>query len=71
LGSIQLNQNDQANLYYQIQCWLGLAVVIVWICIFIAITYYQQVNEMNYDDNTTTNSDFSIVIEGIPMDVTL
>lgn len=67
LGSKQTNPTDVNQMYYIIQCWLGVAVVIFWLISFFAVKYYQMQNIMEYDKDTKSASDYSVSIEGFPL----
>lgn len=70
LGSKQNNISDTNNLYYYVQCWLGLAVVTIWLIVFQAIKYHEFKDISEYDNDTSSASDFTVVIEGIPDNAT-
>lgn len=70
LSSKQTNDTSKNRLYYYIQCWLGVAFILIWSLVLLYIKF-SEVKEMSeYDDDTISCSDYSIVIEGIPIDVT-
>lgn len=70
LSSKETNDTTQNRLYYFIQCWLGVATIGVWI-IALAIMKYSEVKSIeDYDDDTISCSDYSVVMEGMPLDVT-
>lgn len=70
LSSKQLNDTTKNRLYYYIQCWLGVVFILVWGLIMIYVKYSEAKNMSDYDNDTISCSDYSIVIEGIPLDVT-
>jgi len=39
LSAKEVNQNDTNNLYYFIQCWIGLGVMIIWLFVLIGLKY--------------------------------
>lgn len=49
LGSKQLNQTDTNKLYYYIQCWIGLGVVIVWLIMFFLLKYFEREKEIEIE----------------------
>ena len=71
LASKQSNATDLNKMFYYIQAWLGVAVVIVWIVIFFVNRYREYKKAQEYDDETISISDYSISLEGMPLDVTL
>ncbi len=71
LSAKQLHHQVQQNSrFYLIQCWLGLAVVILWIGMFTAIKYMEQNDEILIDSQTISAADFTVVIEGVPTNIT-
>lgn len=50
LASKQSNPTDLNKLFYFIQAWLGMAVVIIWIVIFFVNRYREFKNAQEYDD---------------------
>ena len=70
ISAKQLNQTDQNNNFYFIQCWLGLVIVIIWFIAFIMAKYFEKNDEILIDNRTKSASDFSIVIEGVPTKMT-
>jgi hypothetical protein len=45
-------------------------VVVIWAIVFVAIKYHEIKTANEYDDGTSSASDYSVVIEGIPSDAT-
>jgi hypothetical protein len=45
LGSKQVNKTDENALFYYIQCWIGLAFVIIWFVIFFVLKYHEKHKE--------------------------
>lgn len=71
LSAKQLNYRTEENSrFYLIQCWLGLAVVIIWIGMFTIIKYLEQNDEILIDSQTISAADFTVVIEGVPTNIT-
>ncbi len=70
LSAKQLNQTDINKNYYYTQCWIGVGVLVVWCFVFVVLKYFEIKNSMEYDDDTSSISDYSVVMEGMPMDVT-
>ena len=70
LGSKEMNPTDINQRYYIIQCWLGVATVIIWLISFFAVKYFQMVDIFEYDNDTKSASDYSVSIEGFPMEIT-
>ena len=62
LASKQKNINDQNKLFYFIQCWLGVATIILWLLVLIGIKYNEIKRSIEYDEDTSSASDFSIVL---------
>jgi hypothetical protein len=50
LASKQSNPTDLNKLFYFIQAWLGMAVVIIWIVLFFVNRYREFKNAQEYDD---------------------
>jgi hypothetical protein len=71
LASKEANPTDQNKLFYYIQCWLGVVFVIIWIAIFIVNRYREYMEAQEYDDDTISISDYSVSLEGMPIDLTL
>ena len=53
-----------------IQCWLGLVVIILWTLTLFFMKYFEKAEEVRVEEETISASDFSLVIEGMPKDVT-
>lgn len=53
-----------------IQCWLGLVVIILWTLTLFLMKYFEKAEEVRVEEETISASDFSLVIEGMPKDVT-
>ena len=70
LAAKQSNDTVDNRRYYFIQCWLGMVVVLVWALVLIGIKYNEIKSSIEYDQDTSSCSDYSVVIEGIPLDVT-
>lgn len=45
LGSKQLNQTDQNKLYYYIQAWIGVGLVLIMAITFFLLKYYEEKQE--------------------------
>ena len=71
LGPKQQYQTDQNKQYYLIQCWIGLALMIVWGITFVLLKYFEKADEVAVEEQTISASDFSIVIEGMPTEITM
>lgn len=69
LSSKQTNPTDQNKDYYYISCWLGLIMILLWIVALILIKYLEAKSSQEYDSDTISCSDYSIVVEGLPIDV--
>lgn len=41
LSSKQTNDTTANRMYYYVSCWLGVANVIIWLLVIIAIKYYE------------------------------
>ena len=70
LASKQKVVNDQNKLFYFIQCWLGVVTILIWFLVIIGIKYNEIKRSIEYDEDTSSASDYSIVMEGMPLDVT-
>jgi len=62
LSSKQTNDTSRNRLFYYIQCWLGVVFILVWSLVLIYIKYSEVKNMSEYDDDTISCSDYSIVI---------
>ena len=56
-------------MYYYISCWLGVAMLLIWILVLIAIKYKEVKDAEEYDRDTISCSDYSLLIEGLPVDL--
>lgn len=70
LCSKQISPTDVNQQYYIIQCWIGLGMVVIWLFMFLVVKYLETKDLLAYDQDTSSASDFSIVIEGVPLDMT-
>lgn len=71
----QTNQNiSQADAYaedtFSNQCWLGLAMLILWIGIFSWIKYQERQAQLYVDYESWTASDFTLKFENMPESMT-
>ena len=57
------------RLYYFIQCILGAVTMFIWVLVFIFMKYYEVKSEEKEDDQTISCSDYSVVLEGVPVDI--
>lgn len=71
LSSKETNDNATNRLYYFIQCWLGVATIVIWIFVLAYLKFNEIKSVVDYDNDTISCSDYSVVMEGIPLDVTL
>jgi hypothetical protein len=71
LASKQSNPIDLNKLYYYVQAWLGMVVVIIWGIIFFVNRYREFKNSQEYDDETISISDYSVSLQGIPLDASI
>lgn len=71
LSSKETNDNSTNRMYYFIQCWLGVATIVIWIFVLAYLKFNEVKSIMDYDNDTISCSDYSVVMEGIPLDVTL
>lgn len=62
LAAKQKNPTSENETFYYIQCWLGLVVCLLWILVMIGIKYKEIKTQIEYDDDTSSVSDYSIVI---------
>jgi hypothetical protein len=69
LASKQSNPTERNKLYFYIQAWLGMVTVIVWILFFFINRYKEYKQAQEYDDETISISDYSVVLEGVPTDI--
>jgi hypothetical protein len=70
LAAKQKNDTPTNRTYYFIQCWLGVVTILIWALVLIGVKYSEIKSSNEYDNDTSSASDYSIVIEGIPLDVT-
>lgn len=70
LSSKETNDNDDNRRYYFIQCWLGIAMIVGWIFALAGMKYDEAKGIQEYDDDTISCSDYSVVMEGMPLAVT-
>ena len=70
LSSKQQNPTDTNKTYYFVSCWLGLGMIVVWMLSLVGIKYNEAKNSQEYDADTISCSDYSISIDGLPVDVT-
>ncbi len=70
LGSKQMNATSENNTYYYIQCWIGVGMVVIWFITFSILKFYEKVKELEVDQESSTASDFTILIEGLPEEIT-
>lgn len=71
LSSKQKYDTPTNRLYYYISCWLGVGTAIIWLLVIVAIKYYEVKESNEYDKDTISCSDYSIVMEGLPLNVNL
>lgn len=71
LSSKETNDNSTNRMYYFVQCWLGVATIVVWIFVLAYLKFNEIKSILDYDNDTISCSDYSVVMEGIPLDVTL
>jgi hypothetical protein len=64
----QVFNTDTNKMYYFISCWLGVAMIVIWIIALIGIKFKEAKDSQEYDRDTISCSDYSIVVEGLPMD---
>jgi len=62
ISAKQLNQTDINCLYYEIQCWIGLGVMIIWIFVFTGLKYFEIKGAIYYDNLTSSIADYSVVM---------
>lgn len=70
LSSKQINDTATNRMYYYVQCWLGVVTVLIWSLVLVYIKFSEIKNAKSYDDDTISCSDYSVVLEGVPVDVT-
>lgn len=70
LSSKETNDTFDNRRYYFIQCWLGVATIGVWIVALAIMKYHEVKSIEEYDNDTISCSDYSVVMEGMPLDVT-
>lgn len=49
LAAKQKNVTDQNKLFYFIQCWLGVVVILIWLLVLIGIKYQEIKRSIEYD----------------------
>jgi hypothetical protein len=69
LGSKQMSTSEENKNFYYIQCWIGIAMVVVWFLTFALLKYYEKLKELEVDLETRSASDFALVVEGLPDNV--
>lgn len=69
LSSKETHDTPTNRMYYYIQCWLGVVFIIIWGLVLVFIKYSEIKNMQSYDDDTISCSDYSIVMEGVPVDI--
>jgi hypothetical protein len=62
LSSKQTNDTTSNRLYYYNSCWLGVATAIIWLLVIIWIKYTEIKDSNEYDKDTISCSDYSIVM---------
>ena len=62
LSSKQTNDTPMNRLYYYISCWLGVAMAIIWLLVIFAIKNAEIKDSNEYDQDTISCSDYSIVL---------
>ena len=55
---------------YLLQSFLGMVVMILWMFALFCMKYFEKEEEVRVEEETISASDFSIVIEGVPKDIT-
>ena len=70
LGSKQVNKTEENKTFYYIQAWIGAAVMLLWLLMMFLMKYFEKEEEVRVEEETISASDFSIVIEGMPKDIT-
>ena len=70
LGAKQTIQTQQNRTYYFVQCWIGFAVMLVWGVTFLILKYFEKADEVRVEEQTVSASDFSIVVEYMPTELT-
>ena len=70
LGSKQENQTEVNKTYYFISACIGAFLMLLWMVILCCLKYYEKEEEVRVEEETISASDFTIVIEGMPKDIT-
>ena len=65
-----VNDNYDNRRYYFISAWLGVVTLIIWMIIFFVIKQREETEEHQYDKENISCSDYSIVMEQMPLDTT-
>lgn len=69
LAAKESNPTDRNKLYFYVQAWLGVVTVILWVLFFFINRYKEYRQAQEYDDETISISDYSVVLEGVPIDI--
>jgi hypothetical protein len=69
LSAKEKNDTSTNRLYYFVSCWLGVAMILIWVVAMVGLKYKEAKDSQEYDNDTISCSDYSIVIEGLPVDV--
>lgn len=66
LGSKQVHQTDFGTKTFNIQCWLGVAMISLWALIFVYIKFRERQAQWDVDYESKTASDYSLMFENMP-----
>lgn len=66
LGSKQIHQTESDKISYTVQCWLGVAMIAIWIIAFGVIKLREREGAQEVDIESKTASDFTILIKNYP-----
>lgn len=53
-----------------VQCWLGVAVLVIWAIYFGFIKHMERIKSIDIDRDSKTASDFTILIKNLPSNMT-
>jgi hypothetical protein len=66
LSSKETNKTDTNSMYYFISCWLGVGMLLIWMLVLIGIKFYEVKDSNEYDQDTVSCSDYTILLDGMP-----
>jgi hypothetical protein len=70
LGSKNVYMTDFGNSSFQIQCWLGVALLAIWWVLFVVMEYRYLRVEITMNLESKTASQYTLVFKNMPKDMT-